>query len=209
MIDRSYYRDFKPAYNAGERFALPAGIYEGYVIAAKVDDTGKAPVLLIQVEIEKGDFAGFYHKQYESQKGGQYGAKYKGVYRITLPDGQDPERDQWRQQGLETLAWVLEDGNPGYHWDFDENKLRGLKVGLNVRERDYYYNGKSGTTTEIGRLESVAKINDPDPNKRPKLMKKRELSEKEKKELAAAQPYNYPQTSTADYQEVDSEELPF
>lgn len=207
MINSRYYKDFKPAYNAGERLTLPAGLYEGCIIGAKVDDTGKGPVLLIQVEITTGEFMGFYRKQYESQKNGQYSAKYKGVYRITLPDGQDPERDQWRQQTLETFAWVLEDGNPGYRWDFDETKLKGLKVGLNVRERDYYYQGKSGTTTEIGRLESIAKMNDPDPNKRPKLMKKRELSDKEKKEMASAQGYNVPHD--AGYVEVEDGELPF
>lgn len=200
MINRI--SNFKPAYNAGERMALPPAIYEGHIINAKVDDNGTTQTLLIQVEIDKGEYAGFYRKQYESQTGQQYSVKYKGVYRVQLPDGQDAEHDNWRQHQLEGLVWALEDGNPGYKWDWDETKLKGLKVGLNVREREYYVNKKFGVTTEIGRIESIAKVNDPDQSKRPKPMKKRELSQRDKKQRE--------QDEAGDQHiEVTGEELPW
>lgn len=200
MINRI--SNFKPAYNAGERMTLPPAIYEGHIINAKVDDNGTTQTLLIQVEIDKGEYAGFYRKQYESQTGQQYSVKYKGVYRVQLPDGQDAEHDNWRQHQLEGLVWALEDGNPGYKWDWDETKLKGLKVGLNVREREYYVNKKFGVTTEIGRIESIAKVNDPDQSKRPKPMKKRELNQRDKKQRELDE-------AGDQYIEVTGEELPW
>lgn len=205
MINKNSFRNFKPSYNAGERLALPAGIYEGHIIKTKLEEVmGGAQALQIYVEIDKGEYAGFYRKQYDSQQGKQYSVKYKGIYRLLMPDGQDEQHDNWRQHQLEGAIWALEDGNPGYKWDWDENKLVGLKVGLNVREREYYVNKKFGTTTEIGRLESVAMINDPDESKHPKVMKKRELSDADKKKMQGEE------TSTGSgYVEVDGEELPF
>lgn len=200
MIDSKNFNNFKPSYSGGERMTLPPGIYEGHIIAAKVDDKN---TLLIQLEIDKGEYAGFFRRLFESDQGGQYAARYRGVYRIQLPDGQDAQHDNWRQHQLEGAVWAIEDGNPGYKWDWDETRLKGLKIGLNVRERDYYYQGKTGTTMEIGRLESVAQINNPDESKRPKPMKKRELSTRDKQQKAQDE------ASAAGYVEVESEELPW
>lgn len=203
MIDKSKFNGFKPSQPTGERMTLPAGVYEGRILAARVDIVGNTQTLLLQVDIEGGDYAGFYKKQYEASKGGQFPAKYKGVYRIQLPDGTDPQHDGWRQHQLEGVVWALEDGNIGYRWDWDENKLKGLRVGLNVRERDYYYQGKSGTTTEIGRLESIAKVHSTDPDERPKPMKRRELSEREKRQKVQDE------AQAGGFVEVESEELPW
>lgn len=203
MIDKSKFSGFKPSQPTGERLTLPAGIYEGHIIAARVDLVNNVQTLLLQLEIDKGEYAGFYKRQYEAAQGGQFPVKYKGVLRVQLPDGVDPQHDGWRQHQLEGVVWALEDGNPGYHWDWDENKLRGLKVGLNVRERDYYYQGRSGTITEIGRLESIAKMHSTDPDERPKPMKKRELSEREKRQR------DQDQSSATGFVEVESEELPW
>ena len=204
MIDYSIFKNFKPNQTAGERMSLPAGIYEGRIIQAKVEEHGDLKALLIYVEIEKGEYAGFFRRQYDNQQGSQYSIKYKGIYRIQLPDGLNEEHDNWRQHQLEGAIWAIEDGNPGFKWDWDEAKLKGMKVGLNVRERDYYVNHKFGTTTEIGRLESISKINDPDQSKRPKPMKKRELKERDKRQMADDEA-----NKATGFVEVTDEKLPF
>lgn len=203
MINNANFKNFKPSYSGGERMTLPPGIYEGHIIKTDLNDQNGTQTLLLYVEIDKGDYAGYYRRQYESQQGGQYSVRYKGIYRVQLPDGKNAEHDNWRQHQLEGVVWALEDGNPGYKWNWDESKLKGLKVGLNVRERDYYVNGRFGTTTEIGRLESVIKINDPDESKRPKPMKRRELSESDKRKKAEDE------AVPSGYEEVVGEELPW
>lgn len=205
MIDYSKFRNFKPSYSAGERMALPVGIYEGHIIKAAVEyiqNVGQA--LMIYVDIDKGEYTGYYRKQYESQTGEKQNIRYKGVYRIILPDGQNEQHDNWRQHQLEGAIWALENGNPGFKWDWEEEKLKGLKVGLNVREREYYVNKKFGVTTEIGRLESVAMINSPDESKRPKPMKKRELSDRDKKKREQDEA-----NEASGFVEVTDEKLPF
>lgn len=205
MINKEQFKGFKPSYNAGERMTLPAGIYEGHVIKTKLEDVqGGGQALLIYVEIDKGEYAGYYRKQYESQNGGQYSIRYKGVYRVALPDGQNEEHDNWRRHQLEGAIWALENGNPDFKWDWDETKLTGLKVGLNVREREYYVNKRFGVTTEIGRFESVAMMNDPDEGKHPKPMRKRELSDSDKKKKAADEA-----NTGSGYVEVTDEEIPW
>lgn len=204
MINRDSFKNFKPNYAGGERMMLPPGIYEAHIINAKVDSMGAGDALMIQVEIDKGEYAGFYRRQYESQQGGKYNVRYKGVYRVQLPDGKNAEHDNWRQHQLEGVVWALEDGNPGFKWNWDESKLKGLKVGLNVRERDYLIDGRTGTTTEIGRFESIAKINDPDETKHPKIMKRRELSASDKRKLDQQE-----SSKPEGFVEVVDEQLPF
>lgn len=211
MIRHDNIQNFKPSYSSGERLTLPAGIYKAEVINAKVDELGNAPTLVIQVDITEGDYARFFRRLFENQsQNSQYSVRYKGVYRIQLPDGKDEQHDNWRKHQLEGAVWALENSNPGYKWDWDETKLKGLKIGLNVRERDYYYNGKSGTTTEIGRLESILMMNDPDETKHPKPMKKRELSNRDKQKMAEDEARKSAPTPGPGYVEVgDDDELPF
>ena len=79
--------------------------------------------------------------------------KYKGTYRLTPPIEGD---EAWRKKAFEEALWCVEQSNPGYHWDWDETKLKGRKIGINVRKN--IYTGRDGNpreTTEIGRLETV------------------------------------------------------
>lgn len=203
-MNKDNFKNFTPSQPTGERMTLPAGLYDAHIIAARVDDPEDKPCLLIQVEIDSGDYKDFYHKLYEAQQGGQYPAKYKGVFRVLLPDGRDEEHDAWRQKALEWAVWAIEQSNRGYHWDWDESRLKGLKIGLNVREREYYYNKRFGVHTEIGRLESLAAMHDPDESKWPKVMKKRLLSERDRKQKEQDEA-----NASGGYVEVDSEELPW
>ena len=59
---------------------------------------------------------------------------------------------------FEENLWAVEQSNPGYKWEWDEKKLKGKKVGINIRNRLYTYNNKNRTTTEIGQLESIEDV---------------------------------------------------
>ena len=52
----------------------------------------------------------------------------------------------------------LEESNPGYHWDWDETKLRNLGVGMLVREREWEMDGNTGWSTECGTVTDVTAI---------------------------------------------------
>lgn len=208
MIKYEGKNDFKPQQTVIVD-ALPAGAYVGKILGAKVEtistrDGGSFDRLAIQMDVSEGEYAGHYKKQYEAQKGGQYDAKFKGVLRLNVPVA-GSQYEAGNKRAFENLAWCLEQSNKGYHWDWDETKLKGMNVGFSVRERDWIMERdgivSSGTTTEIGRIENVQDVRDG----KVKPMKKRALSDVDKKKLE-----DYGQ-STADYTETvaQDEELPF
>ena len=95
----------------------------------------------------------YYTRRYEhdSNSGGTYAVKYKGDFRIQIPNEKNKRREhpEWDERSFNHMAWCFEQSNPGYKWDWDEKSLKGLVVGINVREGTY--NGN--LYTQIGRLE--------------------------------------------------------
>ena len=204
MINFTGRESIKPAEQRGPAAPLPAGAYVGKIFGAKLDtDSAGHQVLILQLDVTEGEYAQHYHKMYEAMQGGSYPAKYKGTLRFSIPYDDDPWRSG-KERALSGMAWCLESSNPGYHWDWDETKLKGLNVGFSVREREYVVEKAdksllSGVTTEIGRLEVVEKVK----AGAVQPMRRKELSERDKKRLSS---------SAAGFVEVTAEEednLPF
>lgn len=187
---------------------LPAGAYVGKIFGAKVEtqNIGGRDIdrLVLQMDVTEGEFTNHYHKIYEAAKGGQYPAKYKGVLRLNIPKAGD-QYEAMNKRILQGAAWALEQSNKGYHWDWDESKLKGLSVGFSVREADYLIEDadgiRTGTTTEIVRLESVEEVK----AGKVKLVKRRELKEEQKKRLD-----EYNRTTAQGFTAVENDDdLPF
>ena len=137
---------------------LPAGAYVAGIKNVKID--GKEPdrQIVLRLDIIEGEAAGYYTKRYEhdSQIGGKYEVKYKGDFRIQIPDENNAKRQhpEWDLRTLNNSIWCIEASNPGFHWDGDTDhigQLKGKVVGINVREG--VYNGN--VYTQIGRLENA------------------------------------------------------
>lgn len=205
----SYNGTFEPHENTVVE-NLPVGAYIGKVVDAELkkiqSSNGDFERLELKLDVAEGEFKDHYTKQFESQSSGQYPARYKGVIRFNIPQvGSQYEHGQ--KKALEHLAWCLQDSNPKYKWDGDESKIKGLKIGFSVRERDWLMERDGqisyGTTTEIGRVESIKKV----ASGEVKPMKRRELRDAEKEKLT-----NYlktTQTETAGMTVAADEELPF
>lgn len=110
-------------------------------------------VIEMMVEITEGEYKGRYTEVYTDQKE-RFGdtTKYKGIFRLTPPVEND---EDWRKRTFEANLWCVQESNPGYAWDWDEKKLKGKKIGINVRKRLYRFNGQDRETTEIGKFETV------------------------------------------------------
>lgn len=212
MINYSNKGDFKPQQSTSFE-TIPVGAYVGKILGAKVEnvDMGGVPAqrLIIQLDVTEGEYKDHYQTQFKNAQsaGGNFTPKFKGVLRLNIPRSGD-KYESGNRRALENAAWAIEQSNSGYHWDWDETKLKGLNVGFSVRERDWLMeeNGtvSSGTTTEIARLESVSAVREG----KVKPMRKKELSEANKAKLAA---YNANQsTNSGEYASVESDtELPF
>jgi hypothetical protein len=132
---------------------LPAGTYVAGIKNVKVDGKEPDQQLVLRLDIIEGDWAGYYTKRYEhdGQNARDYQAKYKGDFRIQIPDPANPKRQhpEWDTKAFNNAMWAIEQSNPGYKWDWNEGGLKGKIVGINVREGSY--NGNA--YTQIGRLE--------------------------------------------------------
>lgn len=154
--------------------------YSGYDTAKPYEETQKLPTggyiikiwdaeevhydwgdqLLISFDIAEGEFKDFYGDQYRNSQ--LEDKKYKGVYRIYLPKEDGSQQDEWTTRRLKTEMTAIEDSNPGFHWDWDEKKLKEKKVGAVFFEKEYDFNGKRGFFTTLHSFRSVEKIKNGD-----------------------------------------------
>lgn len=180
---------------------LPAGAYVCGIKNVKIDGQEPDQQLVLRLDIIEGEWAGYYTKRYEhdSQNAGfnqGYQAKYKGDFRIQIPDEANEKRQhiEWDLKNFNGSIWCIEQSNPGFKWDWNEAKLKGKIVGINVREGTF--NGN--TYTQIGRLEVADDVR----NGVVRPMKP-------KKDSSSAPAAEAPATSIPAFTVVETDELPF
>ena len=148
------YNGMKSEASGGNVNQLPPGAYVAKVLKVEVNGTVPDQQLILKVDITEGEYKDFFMNKFKaaSEKGSKYGpVKYKGVYKLRIPNENNkkalyPESDIKR---FNDLIFRFEKSNAGYHWDGDEQKLKGLTVGINMQEDEF--NGSK--FTRIGRLE--------------------------------------------------------
>ena len=138
---------------------LPAGPYVAKIMAVKLEGFEPDQTLILRLDIAEGDNAGYYAKRYQhdsENKNARFPAKYKGDFRLRIPNA-NSTKSMYPESDLATFndaMFKIEQSNPGYHWDWNEDGLKGLLVGINVQQGTY--NGNQ--FTRISRLEIVDEV---------------------------------------------------
>ena len=181
---------------------LPAGPYVAKIMAVKLEGFEPDQTLILRLDVAEGDNAGYYAKRYQhdsENKNARFPAKYKGDFRLRVPNPDNkkalyPESDL---ANFNDAIYRIEESNPGYHWDWNENGLKGLLVGISVQQGTY--NGNS--FTKIARLEIVDEI-------RRGLV---QTMEPQAPRSDAYEPpaYQPPVDQQSGFQQVNTDELPF
>ena len=136
---------------------LPKGAYVAGITNVKVEGEEPDQRIVLRLDIIEGEWAGYFTKRYQHDSqntSGKYDVKYKGDFRIQIPDERNTKRQhpEWDQRTLNNSIWCIETSNPGFHWDGEhEMDLKGKIVGINMQYGTF--NGVGYTT--IGRLESA------------------------------------------------------
>ena len=138
------------AEKAATREQLPVGGYVAKILDAEEVTYTWGSVLVISFDIAEGEHAGFWKKDYQNQTGED--KKWRGTYRLTIPADDGSEKDEWSKRRFGNAMWAVEQSNPGYHWDWQEQTLKGKLVGVIYRNREWEMNGQTGWTTECGTL---------------------------------------------------------
>ena len=138
----------------GEYEALEVGGYICKIIKAKEEKstTGKR-MLVIAFDIEEGEHKGFYQRRHDNLIKVNPEAKWSGTYHQML----EGEKAAGFLKGLMTS---LEASNPGFKWNWDEDKLIGLKFGgvFGKEEYENQVTGERKMTTKIRFIRTIEAI---------------------------------------------------
>ncbi len=131
MIKR--FEGFKEEASAPSR-QLPPGNYVIEIKGVKFiqGENGKSDRIEMAVDVAEGDQAGFYKEQFDAST--DEDKKWKGKASIWLPDGSNTDADKRAVRNFNSFAAYLANENQGYHWDWNEQSLKGKKIGATFRK---------------------------------------------------------------------------
>lgn len=138
------YNGFKPERTTA-RETLPTGGYVAKIMDATVISYDWGDVLKVDFDIAEGEYKGFFATDYRNNTNDD--KKWRGTYRINIPNESNQYFDSQRKSFNNFIA-CLEETNSGFHFDWDESKLKGKGIGVLFRNKEWEYNGSTGWTTE-------------------------------------------------------------
>lgn len=143
-------------FSAGPK--LPVGAYVCKVLGVKyeVGENGNSDRIAIQFDIAEGEQKDFFKNQYEANTADD--KKWKGATRIYCPKDDGSEQDSWTKKTFAGWTSAFEDSNNGYAWDWDENKWKGLMVGIVFGETGTKIEGRDVVYTEPRFAVSIGKV---------------------------------------------------
>ena len=150
------YKDFRAEKASGSREILPAGGYVCEIKSAKEEVFDWGSRLALAIDVVEGEYAGFFKKDFDGND--REDRKWRGIYRISIPKDDGSEMDGWTKRTFNNFIWAVQESNPGYTWNWDEKTLKGKKLGVIYRNREWEVDGKTGWTTEAGGAASVEDI---------------------------------------------------
>ncbi|MDO4327522.1 MAG: hypothetical protein Q4E24_16115 [bacterium] len=142
------------AYSDNER--LPVGGYVLKILDVKYRDDIRGDVITLSFDIAEGEHKDFFARNYKTQTGED--KRWKGVYRLYVPKDDGSEQDAWTMRRFKTAIVNFEESNPGYHWNWDEQTLKGKLIGALFNNKEYEMEGRHGFFTNCHSLVSAEKI---------------------------------------------------
>lgn len=180
-----------------DRAVLPAGGYIAIIKKAAVrtysGQNGEFQKLEIAFDISEGEYKDFFKNDLKQQNSED--KKWKGVLRLFVPVDDGSERDSKTKSIFKGNIEAVEDSNQGYHWDWDENKLSGKKVGVIFRNEEWEFDGRSGWKAQPFKFIDSEKI------------RQGKFTLPKDKPLKGSSGVS--QKPIADFEEIDDEDLPF
>ena len=181
------------ARKSASREPLPAGGYVCKILDVKLVNYIWGDVLVLSHDVIEGQYQGHFKKDYQGQTNED--KKWRGTVRINLPKDDGSEKDAWTKRTFENSMWAFEASNPGFRFEWDEQRLKGLIVGVLYRNKEWEMNGNRGWTTESCSLTCIDDIR----NGNYKMPKDKPLADK-----PAASSGGY-----SSFAENDDDDLPF
>lgn len=151
---------------------IPKGAYVCKILGVKYTEptSNCNGYITIQYDIDEGEFKDFYQNAYKADTNPD--KKYKGTETIWEPKEDGSESDEWTQTAFARWINAFEASNTNFHWDWDEQKLRGLLIGIVYGDIGTVINGKEVLYVGPSSVCSVDQVRDGSYYK-PKLKKRK------------------------------------
>ena len=138
--------------------ALPAGgcVCEIKKATEKPNKNSAGTHLELMIDIAEGEYAGFYERDYKANTAAE--KFWRGIIRQNVPV-EGSEKYEMQCRFFKRFISDVEDSNSGYHWTWDENTLKGKKIGVIFRAHEK--ESKTGnvyTVTYADSMTTVANI---------------------------------------------------
>lgn len=136
MINRVNMDGVKPY---GDSNILPKGGYVMKILGVTVKQNRVGQYLELSCDVCEGEYKDFFANDYRNQSDPK---KWHCNAFVNVPRDDGTEKDGWTKRAFATFIDALEQSNSGYHFDWDETKMKGLIAGglFVIRE----YEGQNG-----------------------------------------------------------------
>lgn len=131
----------------GDVNILPKGGYVVKILGVAVKENSVGQYLELSCDVCEGEYKDFFANDYRGQSNEP--KKWHCNAFVNIPRDDGTERDGWTKRSFKTFIEALEGSNSGYHFDWDETKMKGLIVGGLFVNREYWSNSgeiREGTT---------------------------------------------------------------
>lgn len=137
---------------------LPVGGYIFKITGVRYENgqNGTSDRIVIAFDVADGEYANFFKKKFDSDMNED--KKWKGTTTLYVPKEDGSEQDTWTTRKMKTFTNALEDSNQNYHFDWDENKWKGLLIGGVFGEVHTVIDGKQIKYTTFKSAHSVDDI---------------------------------------------------
>lgn len=156
MKNLSNSKNYRDAAAYTERERLPVGGYVLKILGVEYQEKERGNSIILSFDIVEGEHKDFFAANYRAQTGED--KKWKGTYRLREPKDDGSQKDEWTMRRFKTTVEAFEESNPGFHFDWDEQKFKGKLIGALFNNKEYDINGRRGFYTNCHSLVTVDKI---------------------------------------------------
>lgn len=137
---------------------LPKGGYVVKILGVEICNGDKCKYAKLMCDIAEGDYNGFFLTDYRSQQGED--KWWRCIYYQNLPNDDGTKEDEKRARWFRTFTDALEDSNPGYHFDWDEQKFKGKLIGGLFITKEYIDKKDNTTIRNTTKFKSVCTVDE-------------------------------------------------
>lgn len=117
--------------------------------------------LVVKFDLDSDDEQKDYYKNkfVKDSETDALNAKWKGIYKLSIPENNSEE---FIKKNFKTFITSIEESNPGYKWNWEENTLVGKRFGgvFGIEEFTSPTNGDTIPLTKIRFIRSIDSVKD-------------------------------------------------